>query len=78
MQVMFMQTDSKVHRSRDGWFGASMLLWALVALPAVLVASLFDLRMPRLRWVFYAYYPIHLFALCLIRIPMSKAGYLFF
>jgi hypothetical protein len=59
------------------WFISSNL-WALLALPAVLVASLFDLRMPRLRWVFYAYYPVHLFALCLIRIPMSKAGYLFF
>ena len=32
MQVMFMQKDSKVHRSRDGWFGASILLWALAAL----------------------------------------------
>lgn len=32
----------------------------------------------RLRWAFYAYYPLHLTALWLIRIPMSKAGYLFF
>ena len=31
-----------------------------------------------LRWAFYAYYPLHLAALWLIRIPMSKAGYLFF
>jgi uncharacterized protein YfaA (DUF2138 family) len=37
-----------------------------------------DLRVPRLRWAFYAYYPLHLAALWLIRIPMSKAGYLFF
>ena len=34
--------------------------------------------LPRLRWAFYAYYPLHLAALWLIRIPMSKAGYLFF
>ena len=59
------------------WFISSNL-WALLALPVVLVSSLADLRIPRLRWVFYAYYPVHLFALCLIRIPMSKAGYLFF
>lgn len=59
------------------WFINSNL-WALAAVPVVVVASLIDLRMPRLRWVFYAYYPLHLFALCLIRIPMSKAGYLFF
>ncbi len=59
------------------WFISSNL-WALLAFPVVLAASLVDLRIPRLRWVFYAYYPVHLFALCLIRIPMSKAGYLFF
>lgn len=59
------------------WFINSNL-WAFLALLVVLIASLVDLRMPRVRWVFYAYYPVHLFALCLIRIPMSKAGYLFF
>jgi hypothetical protein len=53
-------------------------LWALVAVPVVLTASLVNLRVPRLRWVFYGYYPLHLFSLWLIRIPMSKAGYLFF
>ena len=53
-------------------------LWALASLPLLLVASRVDLPMPRLRWAFYAYYPLHLAALWLIRIPMSKAGYLFF
>jgi hypothetical protein len=53
-------------------------LWALAALPLILVASRVDLSMPRLRWTFYAYYPLHLGALWLIRIPMRKAGYLFF
>jgi hypothetical protein len=53
-------------------------LWALLTLPVVLVASLVNLRVPRLRWVFYTYYPLHLAAIWLIRIPMSKAGYLFF
>ena len=51
---------------------------ALASLPLLLVASRVDLPMPRLRWAFYAYYPLHLAALWLIRIPMSKAGYLFF
>ncbi len=51
---------------------------ALAALPLVLAASRVDLPMPRLRWAFYAYYPLHLAALWAIRIPMSKAGYLFF
>lgn len=52
--------------------------WALAAVPIVLGASRADLIVPRLRWVFYAYYPAHLVALWLIRIPMAKAGYLFF
>jgi len=52
--------------------------WALAALPLLFVVSRFDISMPRLRWAFYAYYPAHLAALWLIRIPMSKAGYLFF
>jgi hypothetical protein len=53
-------------------------LWALAVVPVVLLSSLVDLRVPRVWWVFYAYYPLHLFVLCLIRIPMAKAGYLFF
>jgi hypothetical protein len=53
-------------------------LWALAAIPVVVLASCFDLRIPRRRWAFYTYYPLHLAALWLVRIPMSKAGYLFF
>lgn len=52
--------------------------WALLALPLILLASALDLPVPRMRWVFYAFYPLHLAALWLIRIPMSQAGYLFF
>ncbi|KTT27466.1 conjugal transfer protein TraX [Pseudomonas oryzihabitans] len=59
------------------WF-INRNLWALTSLPALWLASNVDLRMPRLRWAFYAYYPLHLGVLWLIRIPMSKAGYLFF
>ncbi|WP_229006823.1 TraX family protein [Xanthomonas vesicatoria] len=59
------------------WF-INRNLWALAALPVLFLASRVDVRLPRLRWAFYAYYPLHLAALWLIRIPMSKAGYLFF
>ncbi len=55
--------------------------WAVLAIPIVMLASkatLPALPGPRLTWFFYSYYPIHLFALWVIRIPMSKAGYLFF
>jgi hypothetical protein len=59
------------------WF-INRNLWALAALPVLFLASRVEMRVPRLRWAFYAYYPLHLAALWLIRIPMSKAGYLFF
>lgn len=52
--------------------------WALAALPVIAMARLVTLRVPRLRWVFYAYYPVHLIALLLVRIPMANAGYMFF
>nr|BAC81999.1 TrbP [Delftia acidovorans] len=57
------------------WF-VNRNLWALAALPVLFLASRVDVRVPRLRWAFYAYYPLHLASLWLIRIPMSKAGYL--
>ena len=53
-------------------------MWALAALPVILLTTRFDLRVPRLRLFFYGYYPLHLILLFLIRIPMRKAGYLFF
>lgn len=59
------------------WFVNSNA-WALGALVIVFIASRVDLSVPRLRWAFYIFYPLHLFVLWLIRIPMSKAGYLFF
>jgi hypothetical protein len=52
--------------------------WSLTAIPLILVLSRFDLPVKRLQWVFYAYYPIHLSAIWLIKIQMTKAGYLFF
>lgn len=51
--------------------------WALAALPLLLAAGWLQPKLPRWRWMFYAYYPLHLLALLLIRIPMAKAGYLF-
>ncbi len=52
--------------------------WAFAAVPLLLVVSRIRLPLPRFRWLFYIYYPLHLTALWLIRIPMAKAGYLFF
>lgn len=41
-------------------------LWALAAMPLILAAQHVDLRLPRLRNVFYAYYPAHLAVLWLV------------
>lgn len=59
-----------------GWVNGNQ--WALAALPLLLLAARLDLCVPRLRWIFYVFYPLHLSALWLVRIPMGKAGYLFF
>jgi hypothetical protein len=37
--------------------------WALLALPLVLLAAGVPLSVPRLRWLFWAFYPAHLAAL---------------
>ena len=52
--------------------------WALAVLPIVFLTKDMKLTLNRSRWLFYAYYPLHLTAHWLMRIPMAKAGYLFF
>ncbi|WP_081918018.1 TraX family protein [Methylobacter sp. BBA5.1] len=59
------------------WF-INKNLWAMAALALIMIAAQIDLSVPRLRRVFYFYYPLHLAMLWLIRIPMSKVGYLVF
>lgn len=41
----------------------SLSLWSLAAFPVIALAARLPLRVPRLRWAFYAYYPAHLCAL---------------
>lgn len=41
--------------------------WALAALPTILLLRHVDLRVPRVRWVFYAFYPAHLAVLWWLR-----------
>lgn len=43
-------------------------MWALAALPLVILSTLVDVKVPRLRWVFYAYYPLHLGVIHLISV----------
>jgi hypothetical protein len=44
-------------------------IWALLAFPLLAVASEaeVDVRVPRLRWAFYAFYPAHQAVLALLR-----------
>ena len=56
----------------EGPFTASLVmvnfnLWALAAVPLILLATRVELRVPRLRWLFYALYPIHLTVLWWLR-----------
>lgn len=41
-------------------FAINRNLWALVALPLLLCAPHVNLSLSRMRWVFYAFYPVHL------------------
>lgn len=52
--------------------------WALAALVLLAAGTRIDIPVPPARWLFYIFYPTHLAALWLVRIPMRRAGYLFF
>ena len=41
--------------------------WALAALPLIALASCVDLKVPRVRWAFYAFYPLHLAVIWAVR-----------
>ncbi|WP_082876944.1 TraX family protein [Hydrogenophaga crassostreae] len=51
--------------------------WALAAIPLIALFARANIPASRIRWMFYVYYPVHLVAIALIRIPMRQAGYLF-
>ena len=42
-------------------------MWALASLPVIFLATRIDVRVPRLRHVFYVYYPLHLLVIWLIQ-----------
>lgn len=52
--------------------------WALASMLILFAAPFVSIRLPRVRWFFYAFYPAHLSLIWLVRIPMREAGYLFF
>lgn len=52
--------------------------YALLSVPLIVLLLRTPFPLPRFKWFFYAFYPLHLYAIMLIRIPMANAGYLFF
>lgn len=52
--------------------------YAVLAIPVLILLTNINLPLIRFKHLFYWFYPIHLIALLLIRIPMAEAGYLFF
>jgi len=57
-----------------GWVGCTALLqlingnaWALASLPLIVLARQVDIALPKLRTVFYVYYPAHLTVLWLLK-----------
>lgn len=45
-------------------------LWALLAVPLFALASVFDGPAPRLKWLFYAAYPVHLAVLAIAAVAL--------
>ncbi|MGQ3889598.1 TraX family protein [Legionella sp. CNM-1927-20] len=41
--------------------------WAMATIPIILLATLIDIKFPRLRYLFWIYYPLHLTVLVLIK-----------
>lgn len=48
--------------------GAFTNVWALAAIPLLLLMAKLQPTVPRVRWVFYAFYPAHLLAIWLLRV----------
>jgi len=68
----FCRQPNVLHFAAWTLFTAALVLingnfWALSAVPTLLLATRLDLRVPRLRWAFYALYPLHLVVLWWIR-----------
>ena len=51
--------------------------YALLAVPVFFIAAKIPLSLPRWKWFFYIYYPLHLSVLLCIKLEMKKVGYFF-
>ena len=63
------------------WFVGTLSLtavngnaYALAAIPVVLMIGRRTFRLPRMRWIFYAFYPVHLLLLLAVRFEWVQPG----
>lgn len=52
--------------------------YALLAVPVISLASVLRFSLPRFKWMFYAFYPVHLYLILALRSYLMSKGYLFF
>ncbi|EAT8674938.1 TPA: conjugal transfer protein TraX [Escherichia coli] len=52
--------------------------YALLAVPVIIIAGYVRFPVRRFKWVFYAFYPAHLYLILALRSYLTSQGYLFF
>ena len=52
--------------------------YALLAIPIIMTVGNYHLELPRMKWLFYIFYPLHLYLILFIRMYLINLGYLFF
>ncbi|MFP1883473.1 TraX family protein [Lonsdalea quercina] len=52
--------------------------YALFSIPLALLAGSVKIKIKRLKWFFYIFYPLHLYLILAVRLYYIKQGYLFF
>lgn len=52
--------------------------YALLAVPVLILAGNISLVVPRMKWLFYVFYPLHLYLILALRSYLTGKGYLFF
>ncbi|PVZ82679.1 conjugal transfer protein TraX [Serratia sp. S1B] len=52
--------------------------YALLAVPVLILAGNMSLVVHRMKWLFYVFYPLHLYLILVFRTYLTSKGYLFF
>lgn len=52
--------------------------YALLAIPLIAITGNIRMKLPRLKWFFYAFYPAHLYLFLALQRYLTTKGYLFF